>query len=56
MTEADQDEAREEANILNHLSHPNVIRLLDKFETDDQIILVMPLMKMTLLKYLKECP
>ena len=54
LSEVDQVYARNEAAILRVLNHKNVIPIIDFFENRGYMIIVLPLMQMTLSKYVKE--
>ena len=45
--------AKNEAKILKRLEHPNIIKLIDFFESEEEIVLVLPLYQCTLEEYLE---
>ena len=46
--------ARNEERVMKSLDHPNVLKVNDMFESPQFLVIVMPIMKMSLLDYLKE--
>ena len=54
MDDGEKEAARNEANYLRRLNHSNVIKCIDMFEDDKNIIIVLPLMQTTLFEYLKK--
>ena len=52
MQPDDLESAKKEVQYLQRLNHPNVIRIIDKFENDLTIIIVLPLFNSDLHDYL----
>lgn len=49
----DLEAARNEYHALKHLNHPNVLGVIDRFESPDYLVIVLPLMMSSLADYLK---
>ena len=54
MDSNDLESARNEAKFLQRLNHPNVIHIIDMFEDDENIIIVLPLFDKSLFDYLRK--
>ena len=52
-TTKELEHALNESKILSKLTHPNIIKLIDFFDSELAIILVLPLMDCSLDKYLE---